>query len=158
MAEDRHAEVVTSEESFCPAVGKRQLMLVILCIVILLSPAWVGLWILLSIGNGETSLEVPLQPLNFGFPPRCPQVLWCHWGEIEPSSAMLAQDGLVECDQPGKNPLKYSATAGNWTRDTGRTDSEIHSFFRWAIVTWVMERAGERHSFSHWLCWRLGVS
>ena len=34
-------------------------------------------------------------------------------GEIGPFSATLAQDGLVECDQPGKNPLKYSATAGN---------------------------------------------
>jgi len=34
-----------------------------------------------------------------GLPPRCPQVVWCHWGEIEAFSAMLAQDGLAECDQ-----------------------------------------------------------
>jgi len=34
-------------------------------------------------------------------------------GVIEPFSATLAQDGLAECDQPGKNPLKYSAMAGN---------------------------------------------
>jgi len=32
---------------------------------------------------------------------------------------------LWECDQPGKNPLKYSAAAGNRTRATGRTDSEL---------------------------------
>jgi len=30
-------------------------------------------------------------------------------GAIEPFSATQAQDGLVECDQPGKNPLKYFA-------------------------------------------------
>ena len=42
--------------------------------------------------------------LNFGLPPRCPQVVWCLWGEIEPFSATLAQDGLAECDQPGKIP------------------------------------------------------
>ena len=47
---------------------------------------------------------------------------------IEPFSATLAQVGLAECDQPGKNPLKYSAMAGNWTNATGKTDSEIHSF------------------------------
>jgi len=57
--------------------------------------------------------------LDFGLPPHCPQVVWCHWGEIEPFSATLAQDGLVECDQPGKNPLKYSAVVGNRTRATG---------------------------------------
>ena len=63
--------------------------------------------------------------LNFGLPPRCPQVVWCLWGEIEPFSATLAQGELAECDRPGKNPLKYSAVAGNWTRVTGRTDSEL---------------------------------
>jgi len=41
--------------------------------------------------------------LNFGPPPRCPQVVRCLWGEIEPFSATLAQDGLAECDQPGKS-------------------------------------------------------
>ena len=51
--------------------------------------------------------------LDFGLPPRRPQVVWCHWGEIEPFSASLAQDGLVECDRPGKSPLKYIAMAGN---------------------------------------------
>jgi len=38
-------------------------------------------------------------------------------------------------DQPGKNPLKYFATAGNWAPPTGSTDSEIHSFSHWAVVT-----------------------
>jgi len=56
--------------------------------------------------------------------------------ELRPSSSLStgcvvssrgdrAQDGLAECDQPGKNPLKYSAVAGNWTRATGRTDNEL---------------------------------
>ena len=76
--------------------------------------------------------------LDFGLPPHCPQVVWCHWGEIEPFSATLAQDGLAECDQPGKNPLKYSAVAGNWTRATGRTDSEL---FHWAIVTLLKRKS-----------------
>jgi len=70
--------------------------------------------------------------LNFGLPPRCPQIVWCHWGEIEPFSATLAQDGLAEWDQPGKNPLKYSAVARYWTRATGRTDSELS---HWVIMT-----------------------
>ena len=46
--------------------------------------------------------------LDFSLPPRCPQAVWCLWGG-EPFSALLAQDRLAECDQPGKNPLKYSA-------------------------------------------------
>jgi len=37
---------------------------------------------------------------------------------------------LWECDQPGKNPLKYSAVAGNRTRATGRTDSELSGLAR----------------------------
>ena len=73
--------------------------------------------------------------LNFGLPPGCPQVVWCHWREIEPFSATLAQDGLAECDQSEKNPLKYSAMAGNWTRATGRTDSELS---HWAIMTIII--------------------
>ena len=65
--------------------------------------------------------------LDFSLPSRCPQVVWLRWGEIEPFSATLAQDGLAECD-----PLKYSAVAGNWTWATGRADSEL---FHWAIMT-----------------------
>jgi len=42
------------------------------------------------------------------------------------------QDGLAECDLPGKNPLKYSAVSGSRTRATGRTDSEL---LHWAIMT-----------------------
>jgi len=34
--------------------------------------------------------------------------IFCH--------ATLAQDGMAECDKPGKHPLKYSVMAGNWTR------------------------------------------
>ena len=33
-----------------------------------------------------------------------PQVVWCHWGEIGPLSATLAQDGMAECNQPGRDP------------------------------------------------------
>jgi len=37
------------------------------------------------------------------------------------------------------------------TRAMKRTDSEIHSFSHWAIMTWATERTdGEIHSFSHW--------
>ena len=89
--------------------------------------------------------------LNFGLPPRCPQVVWCIWGEIEPFSATLAQDGLAECDQLRKNPLKYSAVAGNWARVTGRTDSELS---HWAITTDVrVIGTGNyvRSSFSQWV-------
>jgi len=53
---------------------------------------------------------------------------------------MLTQGGLAEHDQPVKNPLKYSTTAGNRTRATGKTDSEIHSLSHWAIMTQAMER------------------
>jgi len=58
---------------------------------------------------------------------------------FEPLSATLAQDGLAECDQPGKNPLKYSAMAGNWTGiEPGprreQTASEINWFSHWAVV------------------------
>jgi len=36
----------------------------------------------------------------------------------------------------GKHPLKYSsAMAGNWTRAMRRSDSEIHLFSHWAIMT-----------------------
>jgi len=72
--------------------------------------------------------------LDFGLSPRCPQVVWCHWGEIELFLATLAQDGLAECDQPMKNPWKYLNMAGNWTRAMGRTESEIHSLSHWSIM------------------------
>ena len=41
----------------------------------------------------------------------------CHWAwwENEPFSATLAKDGLAECNQPWKNLLKFSTTAGNCT-------------------------------------------
>jgi len=32
-------------------------------------------------------------------PPQCPLGVWCHGREIEPFSAILAQDG---CDQPAR--------------------------------------------------------
>jgi len=63
--------------------------------------------------------------LDFSLPPRSPQVVWGHWGEIELFSATLAKDGLAECDQPGKNSLKFSAMVGNWTR-RGQTVRFVH--------------------------------
>ena len=88
--------------------------------------------------------------LDSDLSPRCPQVVWSHWGEIEQFSATLAQDGLVECDKSGKNPFKFSSTAGNWTRATERTDREMHSFSHWAIMTRATERTdSEIHQFSH---------
>jgi len=71
--------------------------------------------------------------LDFGLLPQRPQFMWCHWGEIEPYfPATLVQVELAKCDQPEKNPLEYSAVVGNWTRATGRTDSEL---YHWAIMT-----------------------
>ena len=61
----------------------------------------------------------------------------------------MAQDGLVESDQPGKNTLKYSVMVENRTWVIGRTDSEIHSFSYCAIMTWARERTdGEIYLFS----------
>ena len=51
------------------------------------------------------------------------------------------------CDQSGKNPLKYSAAVGNWTRATGRTDSELS---HWAIMTDL----GNVWCAMLWFCWR----
>ena len=49
-----------------------------------------------------------------------------------------------------KKSLKHSAMAGNWTRATERTDSEIYSFSYWAIMTRATGRTdSEMHSFSH---------
>jgi len=66
--------------------------------------------------DNRCSLKIP-----FSLPPRCPQVVWCHWGEIEPFSATLIQDGLAECDQPGKIPrntlpwlMAHSPTELSW--------------------------------------------
>ena len=75
---------------------------------------------------GYYFLSAILYPwLDIGLPPCCPQAVWSHWGEIERFFTTLAQDGLAEYDQPGKNPLTYSAMAGNWTRATGRTDCDL---------------------------------
>jgi len=43
--------------------------------------------------------------MDFGLLPRW-QKVWCHLAEIEPFSAMLAQDGLAERDQPGTDFLE----------------------------------------------------
>jgi len=51
----------------------------------------------------------------------------------------LLRGGLVEYDQPGKNPLKHSATVGNRTQATQKTSSEIHLFSHWAIMTATIE-------------------
>jgi len=64
--------------------------------------------------------------LDFSLPSRCPQVVWCHWGEIEPFSATLAQDGLAECDRPGKNPLKILRRG--WELNPGHGEDR-----QWAI-------------------------
>jgi len=41
-------------------------------------------------------------------------------------SATLAQDGMAECDQLERYPLKYSAMAENSTLARERIDKEIH--------------------------------
>jgi len=66
--------------------------------------------------------------LDFDLSTRRSQPVWCHLGEIESFPAMLAQDELAEGDQPGENPIKYSATC-NRTLNSGQgKGSEIHSF------------------------------
>jgi len=98
--------------------------------------------------------------VGLGFPPRCPQVVWCHWGEIEPFSATLAQDALAECVQPGTDMHEIHSFSHSaiLTRATERTDSAVHSFSHWAIMTRAMagnwtQTTGrihsEIHSFSH---------
>jgi len=54
-----------------------------------------------------------------------PQVIWCHWREIQQFSATLAKDGLAEYDQQEKTPLKYFPTSGPRRGQTAmeRTDS-----------------------------------
>jgi len=55
----------------------------------------------------------------------------------ESSSSNTVASTADHSDQPGKNPLKYSAVAGNWTRATGRTASELS---HWAIMTdWLTD-------------------
>ena len=63
--------------------------------------------------------------LGFGLPPRCPQVLWCQWGEIEPFSATLAQNRLAAREK-FLEILRHGLEL---------TDSETHSFYHWPIVT-----------------------
>jgi len=84
--------------------------------IFLMDSTWGFHWVVFSL-----SFSAIVWPeLNFGLPPRCLQAVWVVW-----------------C--VGNNPLKYSAVAGNWTRATGRTDSKIHPFSHWAIVTdWMV--------------------
>jgi len=85
--------------------------------------------------------------------------IFCHAGSGRVGRVWSARENL----------LKYSAAAGNWTQatkminnntvilppsyhDSGHgEDSEIHSFFHWAIITRAMERPhSEIHSFPYW--------
>jgi len=43
-----------------------------------------------------------LSVVAFDLSPRCPQVVWCHRGEIAPFSVTLAQDGLAKVISQGK--------------------------------------------------------
>jgi len=64
--------------------------------------------------------------------------LWWLCGALLLSKCVCARAPAF--DWPGKDPLQYSATVGNWTRAMERTDSEINSFSYWAIMTWAMKR------------------
>ena len=119
----------------------------------------VARWPFSSMSTGRTlAFLLDVHWLGVGIPPRCPLAGRWHssskstgWvvplrGEIEHLFAPLAQDGLAECNQWGKNRLKYSTTA----ESTERTASEIHLFSHRAIRTQAMERTTrETHSFSH---------
>ena len=78
---------------------------------------------------------------SFSMTTGCVMPLRGDWAIFCLAGSGLAQNGLAECDQLGKNQLKCSimagnwTLAGNWTRATGRTDSDIHSFSHWAIMT-----------------------
>jgi len=81
--------------------------------------------------------------LDSSLPPRCPQVVWCHWAILCHADHRV----LTECGQPQKNPLKYSTMTRNWTRATGKTDSDVHSFSHWAIMTDGLESTCIKHWF-----------
>jgi len=72
--------------------------------------------------------------LLVGTLPTCPDQAWQKWLDLR--SITLQKMWISKrCRQPGKNSLKYSAMTGNWTRATKRTESEIHSFSYWTIIT-----------------------
>jgi len=68
--------------------------------------------------------------------------VWCHWGEIEPFSATLAQDGLAKCDQPGKK----LCLGWEWNPRRGHTVRYIHSPTE---LSWPGPRGGQTVRYIH---------
>ena len=99
-----------------------------------------------------------------------PGIVWCHWREIEPFSATLAQDGLAVCNWLGKIPWNTLSRPGMEPKPLrGQTMRYIHfplgyhdsgygqhrqwdTFIsHWGIMTRVMDSTdSETHSFFHW--------
>ena len=55
--------------------------------------SWTGLKTRTCLTNDISAIVCPW--LDFGLPPQCRRVVWCHWGEIELFSATLAGVGTV---------------------------------------------------------------
>jgi len=106
------------------------------------------------------------------FPPRCPQVVWCHRGEIELFSTALAQGRLIgrmwSAKEKSLQMLCHNRELNPDQGENRRWDTFIpplsyhdpdhredrqgdHSFSHWDIMTRATERTdSEIHSFSHW--------
>jgi len=65
--------------------------------------------------------------LNFGFPPRCPPVGWCHLGEINQFSAALGQNRLAERNHREKS-LEILCQGQELNQDYGQNSTEKHPF------------------------------
>ena len=109
--------------------------------------------------------------LNFGLSPRCPRIVWRHWGEIwaifchicrgRVDRVWLARETFIEilCRGWELNPgYEDDRKWETFIPPLRRGQSETHSFSHWAIMTWALERAdSEIDSFSYWaiMTWAL---
>jgi len=86
--------------------------------------------------------------LNFGLPPRCPQVVWCLWGEIGPFSAMLAENGLVE---PGKIPWNIPPWLGIEPGPRGGQTVSYPTDLTWLthVIELGEDNSGSTHALNH---------
>jgi len=83
--------------------------------------------------------------LNVGLPPRYPQAVWCHWGEIEPFSATPAQARSAEWDQLRKIPWNPSRRGIEPGPQRGQTVRCIQSFIRVERKTKVTSKLMRGH-------------
>jgi len=101
-------------------------------------------------------LAVVCPRLDFSLLPRCLQIVWCHVGPG--GVGRVISQGKICWNTPSARATKKTDSAihsfSHWaimTRAMERTDSEIHSFSHWAIMTRATKRTdSEIHSFFHW--------